>query len=106
MCGASAAPWPPPTFTWRSASVTSDTPYAALLANAGCELLVISKLLGHADTRVTSRHYAQLLDKTISNAVRTLLPSVNVEVIHEKSRRTPENRQSGAITHKQCRTRR
>ena len=77
--------------------MTSDTPYAALLANAGCELLVISKLLGHADTRVTSRHYAQLLDKTISNAVRTLLPSFNVEVLHAKSGGAPEVRQGGSL---------
>ncbi len=48
--------------------------YASLLAQAGADLLTISKLLGHADTRVTSRHYAHLCDKTLSNAVRTLLP--------------------------------
>jgi len=49
--------------------------YASLLAQAGADLLTISKLLGHADTRVTSRHYAHLCDKTLANAVRTLLPS-------------------------------
>lgn len=48
--------------------------YASLLAQAGADLLTISKLLGHADTRVTSRHYAHLCDKTLANAVRTLLP--------------------------------
>jgi len=30
--------------------------YTSLLAQAGADLLTISKLLGHADTRVTSRH--------------------------------------------------
>lgn len=49
--------------------------YASLLAQAGADLLTISKLLGHADTRITSRHYAHLCDKTLSNTVRTLLPS-------------------------------
>jgi integrase len=49
--------------------------YASLLAQAGADLLTISKLLGHADTRVTSRHYAHLCDKTLSNAVNTLLPA-------------------------------
>jgi integrase len=48
--------------------------YASLLAQAGADLLTISKLLGHADTRVTSRHYAHLCDKTLANTVRTLLP--------------------------------
>lgn len=49
--------------------------YASLLAQAGADLLTISKLLGHADTRVTSRHYAHLCDRTLANAVNTLLPS-------------------------------
>lgn len=48
--------------------------YASLLAQAGADLLTISKLLGHADTRVTSRHYAHLCDKTLSNTVKNLLP--------------------------------
>jgi len=48
--------------------------YASLLAQAGADLLTISKLLGHADTRVTSRHYAHLCDRTLSNAVNRLLP--------------------------------
>jgi len=48
--------------------------YASLLAQAGADLLSISKLLGHADTRITSRHYAHLTDKTLSNAVNNLLP--------------------------------
>lgn len=49
--------------------------YASLLAQAGADLLTISKLLGHADTRITSRHYAHLCDKTLANTVRSLLPS-------------------------------
>lgn len=48
--------------------------YASLLAQAGADLLTISKLLGHADTRITSRHYAHLCDNTLKNAVKTLLP--------------------------------
>jgi len=49
--------------------------YASLLAQAGADLLTISKLLGHADTRITSRHYAHLCDKTMANAVNKFLPS-------------------------------
>jgi len=49
--------------------------YASLLAQAGVDLLVISKLLGHADTRVTSRHYAHLCDNTLAKAVNNLLPT-------------------------------
>jgi integrase len=49
--------------------------YASLLAQAGADLLTISKLLGHADTRITSRHYAHLCDRTLANAVNRFLPS-------------------------------
>jgi len=48
--------------------------YASLLAQAGADLLTISRLLGHADTRITSRHYAHLCDKTLAKTVRALLP--------------------------------
>lgn len=46
--------------------------YASLLAQAGCDLLTISKLLGHADTRITSRHYAHLCDASLAAAVDRL----------------------------------
>jgi len=49
--------------------------YASLLAQAGADLLTISKLLGHADTRITARHYAHLCDRTLANAVEKLLPN-------------------------------
>lgn len=48
--------------------------YASALAQAGADLLTISKLLGHADTRITSRHYTHLCDKTLANTVNALLP--------------------------------
>ena len=50
--------------------------YASHLAQAGVDLLTISKLLGHADTRITSKHYAHLADKTLAAAV-IKLPSFN-----------------------------
>ena len=48
--------------------------YASHLAQQGVDLLTISKLLGHADTRITSKHYAHLADATLAAAV-TKLPS-------------------------------
>ncbi|HSD61131.1 MAG TPA: site-specific integrase [Burkholderiales bacterium] len=48
--------------------------YASHLAQAGVDLLTISKLLGHADTRITAKHYAHLADTTLAQAV-TKLPS-------------------------------
>lgn len=61
--------------------------YASTLAQAGADLLTISKLLGHADTRITARHYAHLCDRTLAQAVNNLLPAFgaveqsNVEAI-------------------------
>lgn len=52
--------------------------YASHLAQNGVELLTISKLLGHADTRITSKHYAHLADRTLAAAV-TNLPSFKVD---------------------------
>ena len=46
--------------------------YASQFAQAGVDLLTISKLLGHADTRITSRHYAHLCDKSLELAVAKL----------------------------------
>ena len=46
--------------------------YASTLINEGVELPVISKLLGHADTRITMRHYAHLADATLRAAVAKL----------------------------------
>lgn len=46
--------------------------FASSLAQAGVDLLTISKLLGHADTRITSRHYAHLCDESLRNAVHKL----------------------------------
>lgn len=55
--------------------------YASHLAQAGIDLLTISKLLGHADTRITSKHYAHLADKTLAAAV-TKLPSFEATGTH------------------------
>lgn len=69
--------------------------YASHLAQAGVDLLTISKLLGHADTRITSRHYAHLADKTLAAAVTKLpsfeatKPALLVEVKREPALRVP-----------------
>ncbi|MGB3619109.1 MAG: site-specific integrase [Catalinimonas sp.] len=39
---------------------------ATLWLNAGVPLTTVSRLLGHASTRTTQRHYARLLDETIA----------------------------------------
>ncbi|MGB5835194.1 MAG: tyrosine-type recombinase/integrase [Thiohalocapsa sp.] len=49
--------------------------YGSALAQAGVPLKVIAEALGHADTRMTERHYGHLSDQYIANQVRTNLPS-------------------------------
>ena len=49
--------------------------YASHLAQAGVDLLTISKVPSHAGTRITARHYAHPADKTLAAAV-TKLPSL------------------------------
>ena len=48
--------------------------YGSLLASKGVSLQVIAELLGHSDTRITSRHYAHLLPSYVSDTLRANLP--------------------------------
>lgn len=49
--------------------------YAGLLAKQGVSLQVIAAVLGHADTRMTEKHYAHLAPDHVAEAVRAHLPS-------------------------------
>lgn len=53
--------------------------YGSLLAGRGVPLQVIAEVLGHADTRITSRHYAHLLPSYVADTIRANLPSFGVE---------------------------
>jgi hypothetical protein len=46
-----------------------------MLINAGVPIAVIAEQLGHADTRMTLKHYAHLMPTTVSDHVRASLPS-------------------------------
>jgi integrase len=49
--------------------------YGSLLAMQGVPLQVIAASLGHADTRMTERHYAHLRDSYVAQTIRANLPS-------------------------------
>jgi integrase len=53
--------------------------YGSLLAMRGTPLDVIAAALGHADTRMTSRHYAHLLPSYVAQTIRANLPSFGSE---------------------------
>lgn len=57
--------------------------YGSLLASRGVSLQVISELLGHSDTRITSKHYAHLMPSFVADTLRANLP----EFIHEESQK-------------------
>ncbi len=48
--------------------------YGSLLAMEGVQLQVIATLMGHADTRMTERHYARLQPDHVSAVLRSALP--------------------------------
>lgn len=54
--------------------------YGSRLAMRGAPMGVIAQQLGHADTRMTERHYAHLAPSYVSDVVRSLLGSIGVPV--------------------------
>ena len=50
--------------------------YATMLLRAGAPLPVIAANLGHADTRMTERHYAHLSPTYVADVIRATMPSL------------------------------
>ena len=51
------------------------TTYGSLLAREGVPLQVIASALGHADTRITEKHYAHLMPNYVADKIRENLPT-------------------------------
>ena len=51
------------------------TTYGSLLAREGVPLQVIAAALGHADTRITEKHYAHLMPNYVADTIRANLPT-------------------------------
>lgn len=68
--------------------------YGSWLAMKGVALQVIAEALGHADTRVTQRHYGHLAPSYVASVIRANLPSLAIKpakvVPMKKSARTPK----------------
>jgi integrase len=52
--------------------------HAATLAMAGVPMGVIAAQLGHADTRVTERHYAHLAPNYVAATIRSSFPKLGL----------------------------
>ena len=49
-----------------------------MLLRAGVTLPVIAANLGHADTRMTERHYAHLAPSYAADTIRAAMPSLGI----------------------------
>ena len=52
--------------------------YASALAMKGVPMGVIAAQLGHADTRMTERHYAHLSPGYVADTIRAALPALGI----------------------------
>jgi integrase len=52
--------------------------YGSMLAMRGVPLAVIAEQLGHADTRITQRHYAHLSPSYVAETIRTKMPTLGI----------------------------
>lgn len=68
--------------------------YGSLLAQQGVPLQVIAHALGHADTRMTQRHYAHLQPDHVANAVRAALPDFGGDDNNVRPLRKPKKQPS------------
>jgi site-specific recombinase XerD len=51
--------------------------YASLLTKAGVPLQVVASALGHADARMTEKHYAHLAPSHVAQLIRDNLPQLS-----------------------------
>ena len=52
--------------------------YASHLVMAGAPLQVVAANLGHADTRMTEKHYAHLAPSYVASVIRTAMPKLGI----------------------------
>lgn len=53
--------------------------YGSFLVSKGVTLQVVAELLGHADTRITMKHYAHLAPSYVASVLRKNLPAFGLE---------------------------
>ncbi|HZL41339.1 MAG TPA: tyrosine-type recombinase/integrase [Pseudolabrys sp.] len=77
--------------------------FASHLVMAGVPILTVSKLLGHADVRVTERHYAHLAPGYLQKAVDKHLPDFSARARRRKA--SPSSKRPGSTTARKARAR-
>lgn len=71
--------------------------YASVLAMRGVPLGVIAAQLGHADTRMTERHYAHLAPNYVADTVRAALQSNQTSLLKMQDATGPDNNRGARI---------
>lgn len=77
--------------------------FASHLVMAGVPILTVSKLLGHADVRVTEKHYAHLRPDSLQKAVDENLPDFSAHARRPKA--SPSSKRSGSTAARKARAR-
>lgn len=54
--------------------------HASALAMAGVPMAVIAQQLGHADTRITERHYAHMSPSFVAETIRASFPTIGISL--------------------------
>jgi len=54
--------------------------YASSLVQAGVSLAIVAEALGHADTRMVSKHYGHLAPSQVADAIRAHLPALGIDI--------------------------
>jgi len=70
--------------------------YGSWLAQRGVPLQVIAEALGHADTRITQRHYGHLAPSYVAQVIRENLPEISSTVSKVQALRAPMARREFA----------
>lgn len=64
--------------------------YASWLVMSGAELQVVSESLGHADMRITQRHYGHLAPSYVARVIRDRLPALGIDAPTNVIRLNPQ----------------
>ena len=63
--------------------------YASSLVQAGVSLAIVAEALGHADTRMVSKHYGHLAPSHVADVIRAHLPALGIEINRTVTRLRP-----------------
>jgi hypothetical protein len=83
-------------FVKRSLVICSRT-HGSMLAMKGVPMPVIAKQLGHADTRMTEKHYAHLCPSYVADTIGQNFPTLGIVEKVIIRRRPPVQSEVGVI---------